>query len=534
MKTTSKFTLRQDPVPLRVREIAALIKDHEIEKAEAAAIELLNSHPKRPEVHNILGLIYIEQDKRNRAVAHLESACKAEPRNSVYLNNLGRLYLDLHAIELALPFLHNALAIDPKLTPTLISIGEYYLSVGKAALGLPYLERALRNEPKNRRVKWKIADALDALGRTDEARNYYQELREAGQGTADVLYRMARSSQPAQNAALMAEAERLLRENDLSDAQRSAAHTAAGFLLERERKYEQAFEHFDKANRLKPLDFKIEPVRKWVEATIEKLTPDVFRERASLGSESELPVLVVGMPRSGTTLTEQVIASHGKAAGAGELTRIVLFAKTYGYTKDVGKFIETLDKLGPQGAREIADNYVNLLRFHGPGAVRVVDKLPHNFLNLGFVALLLPKARIVHCSRNPADTCLSCYQNPLNDAHAYSRDLTHLGLYYREYRRLMEHWKKVLPLQIYDLSYERLTADFEGESRRLIDFLGLPWDPACLNFHEAESTVRTFSQQQVRNPIYKSSVERWRRYGAGLQPLLTALGDVMEPSSSAT
>jgi tetratricopeptide (TPR) repeat protein len=528
---TTKLTQRQDPVPSRVREIGALIQGGEVDKAESAALQLLNSHPRHPEVHNILGLLYIQQGKRNRAIPYLEFATKAEPQNWVYLNNLGRLYLDLRAIELALPFLHNALAINPNLTPTLISIGEYYLSVGKADLSVPYLERALHNDPKSKKARWHLAEGLDALGRKDEANNHYQQLRQEGQMLVDCLYAMSRNNQPAQNMALMAEAERLLHQDNLSDSQRSKVHTSIGFMLEREGEYQQAFDHFDKANRLNPLKFDIESIREWVDSVIEKFTPDLFRERASLGDESDLPVLVVGMPRSGTTLTEQMIASHGKAGGAGELTRIVLFARAHGYSKNVDRFIEAMDKLGPRGTREIADNYVNLLRFHAQDALRVVDKLPHNFLYLGLVALLLPKARIVHCSRNPADTCLSCYQNPLNDSHAYSRDLTHLGLYYREYWRLMEHWKKVVPLQIYELSYERLTTDFEGESRKLIEFLGLPWDPACLRFHEAKSTVRTFSKQQVRNPIYKSSVERWRRYEAELQPLLTALGDVMGPTA---
>jgi hypothetical protein len=301
-------------------------------------------------------------------------------------------------------------------------------------------------------------------------------------------------------------------------------------MLEKEGKYEQAFEHFEKANRLLPGAFDIEAFRVWVDSVIERFTPDVFHARANLGSESSLPVLVVGMPRSGTTLTEQIIASHGSAGGAGELTRVLLHANAHGYSKDIDGFIRALDALAPHGMREIADDYIKLLRFHAPSALRVVDKYPHNFLYLGFVALLCPQVRVIHCSRNPADTCLSCYQRPLNSAHSYSRNLTRLGLYYREYRRLMDHWNKVLPIQIHDLSYERLTADFESEVRKLVDFIGLPWDPNCLNFHKTQSTIRTLSQQQVRNPVYGSSVGRWRRYEAELQPLLSALGGLMKSS----
>lgn len=532
MKTTSNLTMKPDPVAAKVRQIGSFIQSRDFDKAETAALALLQAHPQRPDVRNILGIVYIEQKKRNLAIPHLEFAVKAEPRNPVYLNNLGRLYLELRAIELALPFLHNALTIDPNLASALLAIGEYYTSVGKADLALPYLERLRKIVPKDNKVKWQLAESLEVLGRNDEANELWKELRQTKSYAVASLYHLSRNNPAELNTPLMAEAEHLLDGDGLLDSQRAWLHTALGFMHEKEGKYRLAFENFDKANRLTPVTFDIGRFRAWVDRAEENFTADVFRAHAHLGTQSSVPVLVVGMPRSGTTLTEQVIASHGKAGGAGELTRISLFAKRYDYNEHIGKFTQTLDALGPQGVREVADNYVNLLRFHAPDALRVVDKLPHNFQFLGFVALFWPNARIIHCSRNPADTCLSCYQNPLADGHAYSRDLSHLGLYYREYRRLMAHWKKVLPIQIYDLSYERFTADFEGEARKLIEFIGLPWDPACLKFNEAESTVRTFSRQQVRNPVYKSSVERWRRYEAELQPLLAALGDVMGSSAN--
>jgi hypothetical protein len=175
---------------------------------------------------------------------------------------------------------------------------------------------------------------------------------------------------------------------------------------------------------------------------------------------------------------------------------------------------------------DLGSNYVDLLKFHAPRAKRVVDKMPHNFQYLGLAALMCPNARIIHCSRNPVDTCLSCFQNPLNDRHAYTQNLTGLGLYYREYKKLMDHWKSVLPVPVLELSYEKLTTEFESEARKVIEFIGLPWDDACLKFHEAGRTVRTFSKQQVRNPVYTSSVERWRHYEKELQPLLSALGDL--------
>jgi tetratricopeptide (TPR) repeat protein len=517
-----------DPVAAEIRRIGSLIERNDLVKAEAEALKLLKAHPKRPDVHNILAVAYVRQEKRNRAVPHLEFAVKAEPGNAHYLNNLGRLYVDLHLIELALPFLHKALTINPNLTSALLAIGKYYNEVGKAELALPYFERLNKLVPHDNGGKLELAESLDILGRNEEAGKLFRELHETESYLTPSLYYFSRHDPPEGNAALIAEIERLLSRDTLTDRHRSKLHTGLGFVHEREGNYPLAFSHFDRANKLQQGDFDIGKYRAWIDGIIEVFTADFFRQHSPIGSSSSLPVLVVGMPRSGTTLTEQMIASHGRAGGAGELARISLFANGLSYSpkRDISQFIPSLDALGAKGLREMADNYIDLLKFHAPQAERVVDKLPHNFQWLGFAALMCPNAHIIQLSRNPVDTCWSCFQNPLS-GHAYSKDLTSLGLFYREYKRLMDHWKAVLPFKIHELNYEKLTADFENEARKVIEFIGLPWDEACLKFHEAGRTVRTFSRQQVRNPIYKSSVERWRRYEKELAPLVSALGDLV-------
>jgi hypothetical protein len=236
------------------------------------------------------------------------------------------------------------------------------------------------------------------------------------------------------------------------------------------------------------------------------------------------------MPRSGTTLVEQIVARHGEAAGAGELDRIWKIGQGLKYFESAATFLSTIDAKHQIEMTTLGEKYVELLQFFAAKARRVVDKMPHNFEALGFIGLILPEARVVHLRRNPIDTCLSCYQTRLNELHGYSRNLETLGLYYRQYARLMAHWRKVLPNKFLDLDYETLTQDFENETRRLIDFLDLPWDPACLTFHESTAAVRTFSRNQVRNPIYKTSVGRWRRYEKELHPLIEALGDLAQDS----
>jgi hypothetical protein len=200
---------------------------------------------------------------------------------------------------------------------------------------------------------------------------------------------------------------------------------------------------------------------------------------------------------------------------------VVALPQRLGGTEDYPGSVRRLDRAT---ARALADEYLQRLRQVGGEALRVVDKMPFNFLHLGVIATLLPKARVVHCRRDPIDTCLSCFFQNFAEPHPFALDLAHLGHYYREYERLMAHWAEVLPLPVFKLSYEELTADQEAVSRRLVEFCGLEWDERCLRFNETERHVRTASALQVRRPLYRTSVGRWKRYERHLAPLLEALG----------
>jgi tetratricopeptide (TPR) repeat protein len=518
-----------DPVLRQIKKLTALIEDGRSSEAEYRAKALLKGNPSHPEVHSLLGRIYRELKKRNLAVPHFEFAARAQPQNPSFLSDLGCLYLDLQALELALPFLQNAIAIDPNLTGALLGIGQYYIVAGKADLAVPYLERVIKADPRHHKAKWYLAESFDVLGKKTEANRLYHELRQVPAYAVSSLSHLARNATPDESASVLSDAEGLLRSTRLGDQARSAVHRSIGFLLEKKKEYRSAFEHFQKANELAFMPFDMAGHSAWIDDIVRHMTAEIFHRFTAVGSQSELPVFVLGMPRSGTTLAEQIIASHPQAGGAGELTRISNFAArlNYGRKKDLSQFDASLNALGAKGVCDMAENYLGLLNLHAPGALRIANRMPHNFVALGIIAVLFPNARIVHCVRNPIDTCLSCFQQPLDDRHKYSRDLATLGLYYREYVRLMNHWRKVLPLKVYEQNYEEITGNFEEHARKLIDFMGLPWDDRCLRFYQAGSTVRSFSRHQVRSPIYRSSVERWRRYERELQPLISALGDLV-------
>jgi len=285
------------------------------------------------------------------------------------------------------------------------------------------------------------------------------------------------------------------------------------------RQYDAAFASYERANRLKRQlagAFDRDEFSRSVDAIIAAHPAEAMRGQAG-GSGSRRPLFIVGMPRSGTSLTEQILASHPEVFGAGELRFWGLQVQKH--LSSMPSWMHDVPLL-----QDIATQYEAELQRHSAAASRVVDKMPGNFLNLGLIHAAFPQARILHTRRNPIDTCLSIYFQGFNNQHTYANDLDDLAFYYREYHRLMAHWRAVLPPEVLlDVPYEELVEDQEGWSRRIIDFIGLEWDERCLDFHETERKVGTASNWQVRQKIYKTSKERWRNYEKFVGPLLPLL-----------
>jgi hypothetical protein len=263
-------------------------------------------------------------------------------------------------------------------------------------------------------------------------------------------------------------------------------------------------------------------------STIEAYTTEFFARTNLIGSESQRPIFIIGMPRSGTTLVEQILSSHPLVYGGGELETInhIVFNELL---KDVKRddqlpsYSKQLERLDQHGAERLCDLYLAHISELAGDEPRVTDKMPGNFFHLGLIALLFPQARIIHCRRQPFDLCLSCYFQNFVGPHYYAWNLENLGRYYQQYMRLMDHWRATLPIALLEVDYEEIVDDQEGVSRRLIDHCGLPWDEGCLDFHQNQRRVETASKWQVRQPIYRRSVDRWKNYEQFLGPLKQGL-----------
>jgi hypothetical protein len=300
-------------------------------------------------------------------------------------------------------------------------------------------------------------------------------------------------------------------------------HFALGKAFDDLREYGEAMHHFDAANALRTRfsTFKPENFLKQIDRVIATFTPDFFARHAHAAAADATPLLIIGMPRSGTTLVEQIVSSHPQVAGAGELM--------FWIEQERSLASEPAADIPPERAHTMIGRYLSALREVSSQALRVTDKMPFNFVSVGLAHTLFPNARFIHCRRHPVDTCISIYSIYIDKLDLASRKAD-LVFVYRQYQRLIGHWRRVLPAdRLFEVDYETLTATPEPLTRQMIAFCGLDWNDACLRPQDNKRTVQTASHWQVRQPIYRSSIERWRRY----EPWLGELGELLPASAAA-
>ena len=495
---------------------------------------VLRDYPEQPDALNLMGTLAVHAKRYELSIELLEKAVKISPKNVDYRNNLANSYIMADAPAKAMPHLRKAISLKPRFVEALLNIARAYRALNKAEEALKAYRRVLTFDPGNLPARTGCGDVCIDLGHMDEATAVFRGLLKEDPGSTHAIVGLATSHAFSPEDTEIGLFVAALDNNDLADAGRAAINDALGKVHSDIGRHDDAFRYYLEAKRLSGGDYSIEEYRTYVDKIIGLFSADFFAERNNFGHPSERPVFIVGMPRSGTSLTEQILASHPKVTGAGELVDIdeILLRITKDAPRTSDAYFNSLSELSKEYSKTEARAYLSTLDRHSRSALRVVDKMPHNFQGLGLISLMFPQARVIHCRRNPMDTCVSCFTHQFNDAHDYASDLTTLGLYFREYNRLMKHWTKTLNLKIFELNYEDMIEDQVRMSRELVDFLDLEWDDACLAFHETRRSVRTLSRWQVRQPIYRTSVERWRRYDSYLGPLKDALGDLFDDQSS--
>ncbi len=476
-------------------------EDHE--KATIGYRRALALKSDYPEAHSGLARALQELRDISGAQMHAETALKLAPEKPEILCLLGNIHSEAGYPEKANSAFASALEINPKFAAAYLGRGHQRMESGDLKAAETDFRYALELEPDNLGARLALAQ-VSKVKPNDE-----------------------------NMAALIAESEQA---ESLSETKAIPLHFALGKCYEDTKQYDQAFKHYHAGCQLKRkrITYSADNTDLSGKNIREFFTKENIDRLRGEGCDSELPIFVLGMPRSGTTLTETIIASHPMVYGAGELHDILQIAnQTTAADRNTPGYPLNLQNITPAELKAMGERYVAGLQARAPSSPRITDKMPANFNCLGLIHLMLPRAKIVHVKRNPVDTCLSCYTRLFNKSQFQSYDLVEIGRYYRNYAALMDHWRNVLPAgSFYEIQYEDIIADAEGQSRALIDYCGLEWNDACLDFHKTERNIRTASVTQVRQPIYKTSVEKWRHYEKHLGPLLDALGDLVPRSSS--
>jgi tetratricopeptide (TPR) repeat protein len=507
---------------------AALKEQGKLEEAVASYAAALRIKPDYPDALNNLGNALREQGKLEEAVASYTEALRLAPDYPDALNNLGNALKEQGKLEQAIASYGEALRIKPGYPDALYNLGNALQEQGQLDEAVACYRAALDLKPDYPDACSNLGVALTVSGRLDEAYllfekavglapergAFYRMLADTGRITPDSPH-LRRMEELAANMAGLPEADRI------------ELHFALGAVYGGCGQQERSFRHLLAGNRLKRsrLDYDEAGTLALFERIRSVFTVELLTAGPEAGSSSRLPVFIVGMPRSGTTLVEQILASHPQVFGAGELLDLQRLADALEPAAGGVAFPEAVAVLSRERLGRLGAAYLDGLRAYAPSAARIVDKLPDNFLRLGLIHMALPGARIVHVRRDPVDTCLSCFSKLFTDELPYTYDLAELGRFYRAYEGLMEHWRQVLPPGIMlEVRYEDVVADLEGQARRIIDHCGLDWDERCLAFHQNQRLVRTASATQVRRPLYASSVGRWRVFADLARPLLDALG----------
>ena len=500
------------------------------EEAERAYRTALADMPNDPETLDNLALALKDLDRLDEAVELLRRALAIEARSVKIHVHYASVLIDQKKVDEAGAAAERAVALDPDSYDALNLLGRVAFERGALDAALAHYRSALSIKPDLADACNNMGNALKELGHLADARAAFLKALELDATLTGVYVNLADSTTFAVDDPYLAAMQALAAQQDgLSATDRMHLDFALAKAFADLREYRRSFGHLLRGNAGKRATIKYDEAAAMalfdrIEAAF---TPELIAAKSGLGDPSGVPIFVLGMPRSGTTLVEQILASHPLVHGAGELKTFNDVVDTVrGPDGAVLPFPEFVPALEAAPIRTIGAHYLAQIGALAPEASHITDKMPSNYYFAGLIHLALPNARIIHTVRDPVDTCLSCFSKLFTAEQSHTYDLGELGRYYRRYQQLMAHWRRVLPAgRILDVRYEDVVADLQGQARQIIAHCGLEWDPRCLAFHTTKRPVRTASATQVRQPIYRSAIGRWRVYEEFLGPLLTELAE---------
>lgn len=510
-----------------------LLREGKLAKAEQLARKFVKQHPTDVSAIRILADIGMKLGQYRDARNLLERCLELAPDFHLARSNYAITLVRLQKLEQAYEEVQKLLALEPDNPNFLILKGTILVRMGKHPEAMAIYERVLRNYPNQARAQMNYGHTLKTVGRLDEAIAAYRKCIELSPHIGEAYWNLANlKTFRFSDADIELMRSQVTTEGGDPDDQAHIAF-ALGKALEDRGEYDESFRFYRRGNAIRRIghshNAKINVFN--TARQIKALDAAFFESRQGVGCPAPDPIFIVGLPRAGSTLLEQILASHSQVEGTAELTDIITISrKLAGKTRQnpAGKYPEVLAELPPERFRELGESYLETTRIQRSDTPFFIDKMPNNFQHIGLIHLILPNARIIDARRHPMACCFSGYKQLFARGQTFTYGLDDIGRYYRDYVILMEHWDRVLPGRVHRVQYEEMVADTENQIRALLDYCGLPFEESCLRFYETKRAIRTPSAEQVRQPIYTQGLEQWRHYEKHLDPLKEALGPVLE------
>lgn len=537
----------------------------DLDEAEQCCLKAMHLTGNRPHPVNNLGNVYRAMGRFEEAVDCYEQAMRIAPGMGMPLNNMGQalqgrgrnkeaadyylkaiesdplsprfhanyasLFNDEERYDEALERYRIAISIDPNHAESYQGMGQVFLQIQETAKAEAAFLRALEIDPELTAPRMGLANLYSELGEFEKADAESTTALKSYPKLPEAYYQRATHHKGKVTDDDLEKIKALLNEKYLGENAKSQLHFALGTIFDKRKKYNQAGHHFQLANELqyqakinRNEGYNPENFSSWIDRIIQTITPELMERLKGLGHESQRPIFVIGLPRSGTTLTEQILASHSAVHGAGELDFISKSVERLPEMLKAGHSdaFSSISSLGEKDLQASGLWYLNLISVRNADRSHVVDKMPDNVNLAGWIRLIFPNAKIIHCRRDLRDIALSCYHTCFGSIR-WANDWAMIARRFNDYLRVVNHWQNAVGMDWLDFPYEKVTEDIEQYARRLIDFVGLDWEPGCLDFHKTPRQVRTASLSQVREPIYRSSVAKWENYKDQIQPFVNEM-----------
>jgi len=523
-------SLRLDPARERLAQAFEFEKTGKKKEAEAIYRDILKHDPENVDALRLLAGLATTQNEHRDAEVLLRRALELAPDFGRAMADLVVNLIEQEKIDDALQFAARLTRIGPDNPDTFLLLGNAYGACGRHDEAIGAYEKALSILPAHPGALSGLAHNLKTTGRQEEAVAAYRKCIEKNPYFAEAYWSLANLKTFRFTDQEVAAMQSLLEHPHIPDDAQVYLCNALGFHYEAAEDYQQAFSFFERCNVVRRKQEYYDPVE--TEFLYDRII-DVFDRdfvaREVAGADGEVtPIFIVGLPRSGSTLLEQILASHSLVEGTHELSDLPRVVRSLpGARKPRQLYPDALRDAEPAILVEAGRSYIERTRKFRSGRPYFIDKNPNNFVHVGLLHLALPNALIINAMRHPLDSCVGSFKQLFAKGQAWSYDLSDIGEYYLQYERLMAHWREILPGRVLDVRYEDVVADLEGQVQRILEYCGLPFEPQCLEFHETERPVKTASSEQVRQPIYRSAVGRWRHYEDRIEPLIEILAPLL-------